>query len=119
MRVALSKVQGGHPLMRIEGSAGVQVETTPRHWLARPSRLRTQKPELGLIGAPRRVPARSAAALQHLSRHRFIGAYTDGSWLPDPKGSSEGKRRRVFLQEVNNILQIMRTPIGFPSVLIA
>jgi len=47
MRVALSDVQGGHPLVRIEGSAGVEVKTTPRHWLARPSRLQTQQPELG------------------------------------------------------------------------
>jgi len=47
MRASLSEVQGGRPLVRIEGSAGVKVETTPRHWLARPSRLRTQQPELG------------------------------------------------------------------------
>jgi len=47
MRVALSDVQGGHPLVRIEESAGVKVETTPRLWLARPSRLHTQQPELG------------------------------------------------------------------------
>jgi len=79
MRASLSEVQGGHLLMRIEGSAGVKVETIPRHWLARPSRLQTQKPELGLIGAPRRVPARSASALLHLSRHRIIRAHTDGS----------------------------------------
>jgi len=78
-QVSSGKVQGGHPLVRIEGSAGVKVETTPRLWLARPSWLRTQKPELGLIGAPRRVPARSASALLHLSRHRIIGARTDGS----------------------------------------
>ena len=76
MRASLSEVQGGHPLVRIEGSAGVK--TTPRHWLARPSRLWTQQPELDLIGAPQRVPARSASALLHLSRHRIIGAHTDG-----------------------------------------
>jgi len=46
MQVLLSKVQGDHPLVRIEESAGVKVETTPRHWLARPSRLQTQQPEL-------------------------------------------------------------------------
>jgi len=31
---------------------------------------------------------------------------------------SEGERQRVLLQEVNDILKIMRTPIGFPFVLV-
>jgi len=79
MRVLLSEDQGDHPLVCIKGSAGVKVETTPRHWLACLSRLRTQKPELGLIGTLQRVPARSAATLLHLSRHRIIGARTNGN----------------------------------------
>jgi len=56
--------------------------------------------------------------LLHLSQHRIIGAHTDGSGLTGPKGSSEGERRRVLFQEVNDVLQIMRTPVGSSLVFV-